>query len=271
MTRLVNKETKLCISVAAHPSNFGTTLHNVAYEALGLNFIYKAFQVSDIEGVLAGVRALGIRGCSVSMPFKETVVSYLDDLDEAARMIGAVNTIVNEGGRLVGYNSDALGAKSALESLKIHFDEPVLLLGAGGVARAILFALRQMGFTQVSVANRDIDRIRLLQEILPCTPLSWSERHRLPVSLIINATPIGMSPNSGLMPVDEVYIHQARAVMDVVVAPMKTKLIASAMDAGKLCVPGYLMSIEQAMVQFALYTGKKAPRQVMESAIQKMR
>lgn len=267
---MINKDTQLCISVASRPSNFGTTLHNAGYMALGLNFAYKAFGISDIEGAIAGVRALGIRGCSVSMPFKETVIPYLDALDETARVIGAVNTIVNKSGQLTGYNTDAIGARTALESLHVSPRESVLLLGAGGAARAILFALRQIGFSRVRVANRDIEKTQRLNAILTCQPVLWSERQQEPADLLINATPIGMNPNAELTPLEDAFIRQSAAVMDVVISPMETRLISCARLAGKKVAPGYLMSLEQAMAQFVLYTGVEPPREVMEQNLRRL-
>jgi len=261
---MINKDTQLCISVASRPSNFGTTLHNAGYMALGLNFAYKAFGISDIEGAITGVRALGIRGCSVSMPFKETVIPYLDALDETARMIGAVNTVVNEAGRLTGYNTDVIGARAALESLKACPGESVLLLGAGGVARAILSALRQLGLNRVRVANRDLEKLQKLNVILSCQPVAWDERQHERADIVINATSVGMHPNAESMPLEDAFIHQSRAVMDVVISPIETRLIGCARSIGKAVAPGYLMSLEQAMAQFALYTGKEPPRDMME-------
>lgn len=261
---MINKDTQLCISVASRPSNFGTTLHNAGYMALGLNFAYKAFGISDIEGAITGVRALGIRGCSVSMPFKETVVPYLDALDETASIVGAVNTIVNKAGHLTGYNTDVIGARAALESLRACPSESVLLLGAGGAARAILLALRQLGLNRVRVANRDLEKIQKLNIILSCQPVAWAERQRVQADIVINATSVGMSPNAESMPLEEAFIHQSRAVMDVVISPIETKLIGCARSAGKAVAPGYLMSLEQAMAQFTLYTGVEPPREMME-------
>lgn len=264
---MINKDTQFCISVASRPSNFGTTIHNAAYAALGLNFVYKAFGVTDIVGVVNGVRALGIRGCSVSMPFKEAVIPLLDKLDETAKIIGAVNTIVNDHGQLTGYNTDVIGARIALQSIQVNPDETILLLGAGGVARAILFALRQLGVKQVHVANRDVEKIQRLNAIIPCKPIDWSERQQLPVSLIINATSIGMTPNSELMPIDKAFIREARAVMDVVVSPMETRLIENARLLGKIVAPGCFMSLQQAMAQFTLYTEQEPPKDVMEQSM----
>jgi len=271
MTGEITKDTQLCISIASRPSNFGTTLHNAAYRELSLDFIYKAFQVSDVAGAIAGVRALNIRGCSVSMPFKETVIAYLDEMDETAKVIGAVNTVVNEKGRLIGYNTDAIGALKALQSIQASPKDSVLLLGAGGVARAIAFALKKLGFTQIQVANRKKERIQELQNIISCTPVDWEHRNQTPASLLINATSIGMNPHPDESPWEASALRQARAAMDVVVYPFETRLLQSAKEAGLQVAPGFLMSLEQAMAQFTLYTGRPAPRQVMEQTLQLMK
>jgi shikimate dehydrogenase len=267
---MLNKDTQLCISVASRPSNFGTTLHNAAYAALGLNFVYKAFGINDLAGALTGVRALNIRGCSVSMPFKEAAIPLVNHLDETARLIGAINTIVNDAGRLTGYNTDAVGARKALESIRAVPSETVLLLGAGGVARAIMFALRQMGFSQVHVASRDTKKIQFLDAILPCVAIPWEERHTMRANLLINATSVGMSPDAGQSPVETDFLHHFRAVMDVVVTPMETTLIGSARALRMDVAPGYFMSLEQAIEQFKLYTSEAAPRDVMEQSLKRL-
>lgn len=267
---MINKDTQLCISIAARPSNFGTTLHNMGYEALSLDYIYKAISVNDLAGALSGVRALGIRGCSVSMPFKEAVMPYLDRLDDSAQSTGAVNSIVNDGTRLTGYNTDLIGARLALTTLRPNPDERVLVLGAGGVARSILVALHQLGFARVMVASRDTSKIAALSELIPCNSLPWEAREQQSVQILINATPIGMAPSEEQMPVTADFVCGVRAVMDVVVTPMETRLISSARNFGKDVVPGYLMSLEQAAAQFKLYTGLEAPRAVFEKGIRKL-
>ena len=264
---IINKDTQLCISIAQFPSNFGTTLHNIAFAALNLNFIYKAFATTDLAGAITGVRALGISGCSVSMPFKQAVIPFLDNLDETAQSTGAVNTIVNDGGRLTGYNTDLIGAQIVLASLQPQPHESVLILGAGGAARAILVALRQFGYKRVSVANRDVDKIAALNTILPCSTVAWEARAQQPVQLLINATSVGMTPTAELMPIDADFVQSVRAVMDVVVSPLESRLIACARASGKAVAPGYQMSLEQAAAQFTLYTGRAAPRSVMEDGI----
>jgi len=217
-----------------------------------------------------GVRALGIRGCSVSMPFKEAVIPHLDALNEDARVIGAVNTVVNEAGHLTGYNTDVIGARVALEAVQARPGESVLLLGAGGVSRAILLALRQLGFDRVRVANRDLGKIQRLNAILPCQPVAWAERQQEPANIVTNATSVGMNPNAELMPLQAAFIRESRAVIDVVISPMETRLISCARSAGKAVAPGYLMSLEQAMAQFELYTGEKPPREVMEQNLSRL-
>ena len=267
---MIDKDTQVCISVSGRPSNFGTTVHNAAYAALGLNFIYKAFAVSDLQGAIAGVRALGIRGCSVSMPYKTAVIPYLDRLEESAKAVSAVNTIVNEAGVLTGHNTDVAGARAALESIAIDPAERVLLVGAGGAARAILHAMRQLGFTRVRVANRNPSATRLLDPILHVEPVEWSGRQDAQADVFINATPIGMDPEPGAMAVDEEFIRRTRAVMDVVVSPPESRLVRCARSAGKAVAPGHFMSLHQAMAQFSLYTGAKAPEEVMALQIRNL-
>lgn len=267
---MINKDTQLCISIAERPSNFGTTLHNMAYETLGLNFIYKAFRVTDLRGAIAGVRSLGIRGCSVSMPFKQAVIPFLDVLDETAECTGAVNTIVNDGHRLTGFNTDLIGVRSVMSVLQQRNSEDILVLGAGGMARAILAVLREMGCTNIFVASRDPSKFALLKAIVDCTLIPWQERHERKAQILINATSIGMTPDAQLMPVDIEFINSTHVVIDAVVSPMETNLIAYAKKAGKIVVPGYQISLEQAVAQFFLYTQTPAPRIIMEAGIQKL-
>jgi len=264
---MFNKDTQLCISLAAKPSNFGMIVHNAGYRALKLNYLYKAFGISDPAGALAGVRALGIRGCSISMPFKEQVVALLDAIDPAAASIGAVNTVVNTVGVLKGYNTDAYGAQVIIGKLGIPAIAPVLVLGAGGVARAILYALETLGFRSITLANRSIERFDTFEAAKKHRLVQWSERNTVPCSFLINCTSIGMPPDTDTAPVDLCMLDQCQAVMDVVVSPRDTRLIGAARAKGKSVVSGYQMSLHQAIRQFELYTGKQPPENVMEQAV----
>src|SRR4051812_31273097 len=152
----------LCISVAARPSNLGTRFHNYLYDELGLPFVYKAFAPTDIVQAIAGVRGLGIRGCSVSMPYKEAVIPLVDELTESAERIRSVNTIVNDDGRLVAHNTDYLAVRSLLEGSNLRGSGSVLLHGSGGMAKAVLAAVRDLGFADVTVVARSEERGRAL-------------------------------------------------------------------------------------------------------------
>lgn len=267
MVRSVNIDTKLCISIASRPGNFGTTVHNAAYEHLGLNFIYKAFGTDDLAGTVAGIKALGIRGCSVSMPFKENIIPFLDNMDPTARAIGAVNTIVNDDGRLTGYNTDAHAAEMALKQLGIEKQNRVLLLGAGGVARSIKYALLQLGATDVIVANRTYARAELLVDGTGFTAIPWSERDKTEPEVMINATSVGMEPNTNRMPVANHLVQSCKALIELVLSPMETVLTTTAIKLGKKVLHGYEVSVHQAAKQFQLYTGVEPPMETMMASI----
>ena len=262
-----DKDTIVCISLASRPSNFGMTIHNAAYRTLGLNYLYKALSTNDLPGALTGVRALGIRGCSVSMPFKEAALALVDELDPAAAAIGAINTIVNDRGRLIGYNTDAYGAHCVLTRLDMPRDSRILILGAGGVARAISWAIKCLGYTNAVVANRSAARMATWPAPLRWPDLAWAERNQHEADLIINTTSVGMEPNADAVPIDDDPIRCSLAVIDVVVSPLETRLIRTARATGRRVICGYELSLQQAARQFELYTGQHAPLSEMEESL----
>lgn len=263
----IDKETVLCISMSVRPGSFGTTVHNEAFKACGLNFVYKSFGVSDIAGAIAGIRALGIMGSAVSMPFKETAIQYLDELDDTAREIGAVNTIVNKDGTLIGYNTDAYGARKALEGIPEITSRKVLLLGAGGAAKAVVHALRQLGVKGVIIANRTFDKARALAENTGYDCAEWGDRSKMVPDVIVNTTSVGMHPDVDQCPIGESAIGGCSAVMDIVINPMETLLLKTAKRLGKQTIPGYVMCLNQAAMQFELYTQHSAPLDVMQKTV----
>ena len=256
----------LCISVAEKPGKFGITVHNAGYRALGLNFMYKTFAIDDIRGVITGVRSLGIRGCSVSMPFKEKVIPFLDRLDPLAKKIGAVNTIVNDNGQLIGYNTDVIAVEKSLKPLQIKNDKDIIIFGAGGVSRAILVALKNLKLKNITVANRTTRKGERLAKEFNVNFIQWSKRENIKADVVINATSIGMVPNIFSSPISKKKIKNSQIVMDVVVTPPKTKLIKIANKQGKITVDGLKLSLYQAFTQFKLYTGRNPPIQVMQKA-----
>jgi shikimate dehydrogenase len=256
----------LCISVAEKPGKFGITVHNAGYRALGLNFLYKTFAINDIKGAIIGVRSLGIRGCSVSMPFKEKVIPFLDRLDPLAKKIGAVNTIVNDNGQLIGYNTDVIAVEKSLKPLQIKNDKDIIIFGAGGVSRAILVALKNLKLKNITVANRTTRKGERLAKEFNVNFIQWSKRENVKAEVLINATSIGMFPNIFSSPISKNKIKNSQIVMDVVATPPKTKLIKIANKQGKITVDGLKLSLYQAFTQFKLYTGRNPPIQVMQKA-----
>jgi len=256
----------LCISVAEKPGKFGITVHNAGYRALGLNFMYKTFAIDDIRGVITGVRSLGIRGCSVSMPFKEKVIPFLDRLDPLAKKISAVNTVVNDNGRLIGYNTDVIAVEKSLRPLQIKNDKDIIIFGAGGVSRAILVALKNLKLKNVTLTNRTKRKGERLAKEFNVNFIQWSKRENIKADVVINATSIGMVPNIFSSPISKKKIKNSQIVMDVVVTPPKTKLIKIANKQGKITVDGLKLSLYQAFTQFKLYTGRNPPIQVMQKA-----
>ncbi|HET7139364.1 MAG TPA: shikimate 5-dehydrogenase [Arthrobacter sp.] len=245
----------LCISLSARPSNNGTRFHNHLYEQLGLNWIYKAFAPTDLAQAIAGVRGLGIRGCAVSMPYKEDVMALVDELDPSAKAIDSVNTIVNTDGHLKAYNTDYTAIEQLLAGNAVPTGYSVLVQGAGGMAKATVAALRDAGFTDVTVIARNEDTGRAL-----AGQYGFAWRATLDggtADLIINVTPIGMagSPEADALSFPEDAIAAAKVVFDVVALPAETPLIRAARAAGKQVITGAEVATIQALEQFVLYTG----------------
>jgi shikimate dehydrogenase len=263
----LSKDTRLCISLAARPSNIGTRFHNHLYEVLGLDFIYKAFTTTDIVGAIGGVRALGIRGCSVSMPFKSDVIGLVDDVEASARGINSVNTIVNDDGHLTASNTDYLAVQRLIDEHRLDPSETVMIRGSGGMARAVGAAFRDRGFDSGTVVARNVESGRELAARLGYE-YSAEVGDRV-AAVIVNVTPIGMAggPESAERAFAESTIAQADTVFDVVALPAETPLIAAARAAGAHVITGAEVIALQAAEQFERYTGvRPTPEQVAEAS-----
>jgi len=267
---ILNKDTTLCISLAGRPSNIGTRFHNYLYDELRLNFAYKAFTTRDLEGAIRGVRALGIRGCSVSMPFKELVIPLTDELTASAQAIESVNTIVNDDGHLTAYNTDY---EATVELIGRHEPgrpaldraSPVLLRGSGGIAKAVVAAFRDAGFGDLTVLARNQAAGRALADRYG---YRWvRDEPPAGAGVIVNATPLGMNgPDAGALAFPLPYIEAARAVFDVVASPSETPLVRAARAAGKPVITGAEVIALQAARQFGLYTGVSLTAEQVERA-----
>nr|WP_321454672.1 shikimate 5-dehydrogenase [uncultured Cohaesibacter sp.] len=262
---LIGPQTRLCMSLSARPSPFGTRFHNKMYEELGLDFVYKAFSTTDLASAIAGVRSLGIRGCAISMPFKEAVIPLLDAMESSAAAIDSVNTIVNDEGKLTGYNTDYIAIFDLLAEAKIDPAMPFLLRGSGGMAKAVAAALRNSGHEKGTIIARNETTGRALAELYG---YSWAEASQgLSAPLIINATPMGMKgPEADMLAFEQDIIEACEYVLDVVAMPAETPLMRAATKLGKTCISGAEIIVLQAVEQFELYTGIRPDRALIEMA-----
>ena len=266
---ILNKDMTLCISLSARPSNNGTRFHNYLYDQLGLNWIYKAFAPTDLAHAIAGVRGLGIRGCAVSMPYKEDVIALVDAMDPSAKAIDSVNTIVNDGGRLTAYNTDYTAIEQLLQRNAVPAESSVLLKGAGGMAKATAAALRDAGFKDVTIIARNEATGRALADLYG---FAWrSDLGAGPdatADMVINVTPVGMAggPEADALSFPAETIAAAKVVFDVVALPAETPLIKAAREAGKQVITGAEVATIQALEQFVLYTGIRPTEEQVRDA-----
>lgn len=263
--------TTLCGSLSLHPVSLGAAMHRAGYAALGLDFAYVPFAVRDLGGAMAGMRALGIRGFGVSMPYKLDVIPLLDRLTPLAEAIGAVNTVVNEDGQLVGHNTDAHGAVRALQELGELGGARALVYGAGGAARAVAFGLCEAG-ARVGLANRTQARARTLQASL--AERFGADRVELvdlerdgDWTVLVNASSAGMEGYGSASPFPSGWLRPGRNVLDAVYKPVRTELVVAAERAGAAVVHGARMLLHQAAGQFELYTRTAAPLAAMDAAL----
>jgi shikimate dehydrogenase len=255
MVRSITKDTLLCMSLAARPSNIGTRFHNYLYAELDLDFVYKAFTTTDLPAAIAGIRALGIRGCGISMPYKEDCIALVDSMDDSASAIESVNTIVNTDGHLRAYNTDYVAIASLLAQHDVPADSTVAVLGSGGMAKAVVAALRDAGFRSGAVVARNAQTGAALAEQYGFT---WrAELGTMRPQLVVNATPVGMQggPAANDLPVEADVVDQAAVIFDVVALPALTPLVRRATEEGKQVITGAEVIARQAAEQFVLYTG----------------
>ncbi len=259
---ILNKDMTLCISLAARPSNIGTRFHNYLYDLLDLNFVYKAFAPADLAQAIAGVRGLPIRGCAVSMPYKEDVIALVDRMDPSAEAIHSVNTIVNDDGVLTAYNTDYLAIERLLRDHHVPAAWSVLLRGSGGMAKAVAAALSHAGFTDVTIVARNEAAGRALADLYD---FNWQPTPEgSTADLLLNVTPLGMTgEHEDVQAFDDDAVAAARTVFDVVALPAETPLITAARAAGRPVITGAEVIAIQAEEQFVLYTGvRPTPEQV---------
>jgi len=263
--------------IIGHPvhHSLSPAMQNAAFQEVGIDAVYLAFDVEPgrLAEAMAGARSLGVRGMNVTIPHKESVMRLLDELGGDSAEIGAVNTVVNKGGTLVGYNTDGIGARRALADAGVDIaGKVVLLLGAGGAARAIAFTLSK-ATKRIIIANRAADRaVELASRLRGKADAGgldsgFLRKAAAEADIMINCTSVGMSPNSDEAVIDRGYIRKGQVVFDIVYTPIKTKLLREAEAAGAVAVDGVGMLVNQGAESFTLWTGREAPGDVMRRAV----
>jgi shikimate dehydrogenase len=278
----INVQTQFC-GLIGNPveHSLSPAIHNAAFRKLGLNYVYLAWKVEAISDAINGLRALGnFRGASVTIPHKVSAVPFLDELEPTARHIGAINTIVAENGRLIGYNTDATGALRALREGGVTLEgRRIILLGSGGAARAIAFALvAESGVDKLTLLGvDDRERTALASDLRSKANVTIEEallddsalgRTVPEAQILIHCTPVGMSPKADATCVPASLFHPDLAVMDIVYNPRATRLLMEAKRAGCKTIPGLEMFLNQAVTQFELWTNRPAPVDVMRTVLE---
>ena len=253
-------------------------VHNAAFEARGIDAVYVPFRVpADALGqFMEDAPRLGIKGLSVTIPHKEAIARYLTKVDPAVKSIAAVNTIVFEGAEVIGYNTDYNAAMDCLEHQlgDIGADpsplknKRVLVLGAGGVARPIVFGLRKRG-AATTIASRTLARAERLAHSFEAKAVDWEARHRANADIIVNCTPIGMHPNVDESPIHKTFLKPAMLAFDTVYNPESTLLVKDARSRNCAVITGVEMFVRQAMLQFFLFTRKEAPAELMREVLKR--
>jgi shikimate dehydrogenase len=277
----ISAKTQLC-AVIGNPigHSMSPAIHNAGYAAKGLDFVYVAFAVEDVEGALAGMRAFnGFRGMSVTIPHKVEVMKYCDEIAEVDRSIGAINTVVHEDGKLIGFGTDGPGALKSLTDHGVEVDgKNVLVIGAGGAARAITFTLAwTTKLNELTLLDINEDLLNgLASDLKAGTKANIQANLSTPDTLaaamakadiIIHCTSIGMHPkeDASLVPPD--LFRTGQVVFDIVYNPLETKLLKDAKAKGLKTIPGVEMFVNQAVLQFERFTGVDAPVEVMRNMV----
>jgi len=255
-------------------------MHNAAFKKLEMDSVYVPFHVKkgEIGAAIQGALAMEIKGLNLTIPHKTSVIEHLDEIDHAAELIGAVNTVkFNNGAR--GYNTDGMGAVRAIEEVTPVKNKKVVILGAGGAARAVSFQILLEGAGEVVIANRTVGKAKNLRNDLVSNLDASVKSSDLDLEVIgeiqdadilINTTPIGMYPNIDEEPlINADVMHEGLVVNDIVYNPFETGLLKEAKKAGAKVVPGTKMLIYQGVEAFKIWTGVEAPVDVFEKALMK--
>ena len=275
----ISGKTRVC-AIIGDPveHSLSPVMHNAAFKELKLNMVYVAFTVTknELKEAISSARILGFQGLNVTMPHKNAVMKYLDETDSNAKSIGAVNTILNDKGRLVGFNTDGIGAMRALKENGVSLEgKKLLLLGAGGAGKAIAFQAAQE-VEELVVLNRTSEKAERLAEILSkqfgkkvrggefSSEILMEELKD--ADILVNATSVGMHTDVNQSLVPKSLLKPDLCVMDIVYSPLETKLVIDSEAVGAKVVSGLEMLVYQGAVSFEIWTNQHAPVEVMKAA-----
>ena len=277
---MITGKTKIT-GVIGHPieHSMSPPMHNNAYKQLNMDYVYVAFHVQpeDIEKLITSAKTLGICGLNVTIPHKTTIIPYLDEIDETAKKIGAVNTIQFKDNKAKGYNTDGIGAIKSIQEYTTLQDKNILILGAGGASKAISFSLINENINSLTIANRTKENAeQLIENIKKQTNFTKIQYHTIndvdeiieDMDIIINTTPIGMYPHHEVKPpIKTDNINKNHIVMDIIYNPLETQLLKQSKENGAQTINGTSMLINQGLVSFEIFTGEKATYKSFEEAL----
>ncbi|MBW1822458.1 MAG: shikimate dehydrogenase, partial [Deltaproteobacteria bacterium] len=238
------------------------------FSHVNYNGVYLAYRAKKIGEAISGIRAFGIKGAGITIPHKIAVMKFLDEIDDMARKIGAVNTIINRQGKITGYNFDSIGAVKAVKEKIGIKNKIVAILGAGGAARAVGYGIISEG-GRLTILNRTKGKGEKLASDLGSEFCPLEDFKKVKCDILINTTPVGMEPNVDGIPVEKKHLNKGMIVMDIVYNPIKTRLLKVAEDLGCSIIDGVSMFVFQGAGQFELWTGIKAPVDLMRKTVLK--
>lgn len=267
------------VGLIGHPveHSFSPPMHNAAFDALGMDYTYVAFDVNpaELQKAIEGARSLNIRGFNVTIPHKIEVMKYLDEIDDVARLIGAVNTIDFK--NLKGYNTDGIGAVRAIEEVISIKNKNVVIAGAGGASRAISFYIAKYGADSLTILNRNVDKAQSLAgdvsnsgliDDVKSDSINEINAYLADADILVDTTPLGMHPHINDQPIATAEnMHDELVVFDAVYNPNETVLLKQAIEAGAKPVYGIKMLLYQGAESFKIWTGADAPVDIMEKAL----
>lgn len=264
MTLYPNKLTKLCISISKTPGTSGSKFHNTGYKLLNLNYLYLPLKFDNLDNIRITLNKFNIKGCSVSMPYKEKIIKFLDLKDLSTIKTNVANTLVCKNGKIKGYNTDYYAIKKIIKKINPNKYDTILLLGNGGAAKTIYEFIKSIKIKEIYLCARNISKFRKWNKSKNTSIYKWHKRNELKSSLLINATPIGMKNKS--LPVKYERVKEFESILDLVIEN-KSSFEKIAKKNKVKFYNGLEFSFYQACKQFEIYTNKKIKNKLIKNVL----